>query len=688
MLLTSVTVQFFRNFVEPQTVRIEDDLTVFVGKNESGKTTILKALHRLNPANPENALFDLRTDYPRWRLAPDRRRNPRILDLDPVTAEFRLDAADCLHLADFLPAPPPVGTTCTASRSYANAGRLELRADLGSVVAGVAASAGVGGPDLALLLAGTSLDEVTATATTRAAELAAAPDDGPRAEALGAFAAAIADHAYLLDGARLTEAARAAVWGRLPRFFYFSDYENLPGECDLTKLAAKIARKAAISPRERTVVALLAHAGEEPKDFLDDDYDSRKAELQAASADLSGRAFEYWGQNRDLSVVFDTDNVRVEAKSGDVMHRLLKIQLRDGRHGDVETNFETRSSGFRWFFSFFAAFSEFQDTDEQLIVLLDEPGTSLHGDAQTDFVRFVSGELARSKQTLYTTHSQHMVDPTRYEKLRAVHDRATRENPDLAVVVTAVDLTADRDTLLPIEAALSYAVSQHLNACPGQHLAVAEISDLIYLTRMTERAGREADDGGLNPRLSVMPVGGAGNMPAFVALMGRQRPLSALVDGSRTGAGWPRLAAAAETNGVPLTSLVVCGDADASLPGDADLEDLFAQGDYLRLYNWAFGTAIAAKDVASTPAPIRRRIEDVLGPFDRAWPAHALTEHRREFFAAVDPRTVDRFRKLFALLNATLRPSGSPRPALADELAALADPRRSVSARENRRVGR
>ena len=37
-------------------------------------------------------------------------------------------------------------------------------------------------------------------------------------------------------------------------------------------------------------------------------------------------------------------------------------------------------------------------------------------------------ELGASKQTIYTTHSQHMIDPTKYEKLRAVHDRATRRD--------------------------------------------------------------------------------------------------------------------------------------------------------------------------------------------------------------------------------------------------------------------
>ncbi len=121
------------------------------------------------------------------------------------------------------------------------------------------------------------------------------------------------------------------------------------------------------------------------------------------------------------------------------------------------------------------------------MVRLDQPGTSLHGDAQTDFVNFICDELASSKQTLYTTHSQHMVDPTRYEKLRAVHDRATRANPPISlVVVTPVDLTADRETLLPIESALGSSVSRDLFLGAGQHLAVAETGDLIYLQRLTE----------------------------------------------------------------------------------------------------------------------------------------------------------------------------------------------------------
>lgn len=56
-----------------------------------------------------------------------------------------------------------------------------------------------------------------------------------------------------------------------------------------------------------------------------------------------------------------------------------------------------------------------------------------------------------------------MVDPTVYEKLRAVHDKATREDQEAGVEVSKVNLKADhRDTVLPVESALGYSISQHL----------------------------------------------------------------------------------------------------------------------------------------------------------------------------------------------------------------------------------
>lgn len=88
MRLVSITVQRFQNFVDPQTVDIENDVTVLVGKNESGKTTLLKALHRLKPANGTDTQFALTIEYPRWRLARDRRNNSNLGETVPVSAVF------------------------------------------------------------------------------------------------------------------------------------------------------------------------------------------------------------------------------------------------------------------------------------------------------------------------------------------------------------------------------------------------------------------------------------------------------------------------------------------------------------------------------------------------------------------------------------------------------------------------
>jgi energy-coupling factor transporter ATP-binding protein EcfA2 len=656
MRLEAVTVQRYRNFVDPQRIEIEPDVTCLVGKNESGKTTVLKALHRLKPANGSDVKFDLTTEYPRWRLASDRRKDKNLSVTEPIQAEFSLTADETDEFSKVFGLQLPEATRCHATRTYRDEPYVWLACTVAQATQVVANEVSIDEVDLSALPQQASLPDVVAAARKLAKEHR---DSGEkvRATTVTAFANALEKYKGLTDGDIPDDEQVGALWERLPQFFYFSDYDTLPGETNLTELAAKIKSGSGISDKERTVVSLLAHAGETPDDFLDAQYDSRKAELQAVSSDLSRQVFKYWKQNPDLAVVFDTDNrvVATEPNGREVANRYLRIELRDGRHGDVETNFDTRSNGFQWFFSFFAAFSEYQDSDQAIIVLLDEPGTSLHGDAQHEFVDYIFSELGASKQTIYTTHSQHMVDPTRYEKLRAVHDRASRDNADLGVVVTLPNLSADRGTILPIESALGYSVSQHLFLGSGQHLALEGSSDYVYLLRMTEHNIANGLPG-LDPRLAMIPIGGADNMPAFVALLGRRLKVSALIDGARSQARLSRIRSAAKDNGVPESAIVLCSDIPGT-PTNADIEDLFTVADYLRLYNWAFSTNIRQGDLPTTTEPILKKLLDLHSgkDFDHALPAHQLTNRREEFFSSMETATAHNFAELFRLLNTTVR---------------------------------
>lgn len=57
-------VQNFRNIDDSKWVPLER-VTAFVGRNESGKTTLLKALHKFNPATPEP--YNPQREFPRDR---------------------------------------------------------------------------------------------------------------------------------------------------------------------------------------------------------------------------------------------------------------------------------------------------------------------------------------------------------------------------------------------------------------------------------------------------------------------------------------------------------------------------------------------------------------------------------------------------------------------------------------------
>lgn len=650
MKLRAVTIEKFRNFTDQQRIEIESDVTGLIGKNESGKTTILQALYRLNPANGGASKFDLTTEYPRRSLSRDRRAADLEL-FSPVKAEFILDADDAARLSEVAGVTIPPGVGATISRQYGGKRLVGLTVNPVEAIREAAIATGVDDEDLE-----TIEPEPTITAALQVAlELSKAADSAgqaAKAKALKSFRTALRKYETVVDGAPDQEMVDLII-SMMPKFFYFSNYHSLPGSVNLTKLHKKLEDEQPLTSSERTVIALLAHAGQVPEDFVDEDYASRKAELQAASADLSDRAFEYWRQNPDLRVVFDTDMPVVDTTPQGVEQRecFLMIEVSDERHGGVTTNFGSRSTGFQWFFSFFAAFSEYQESEESIIVLLDEPGTSLHGEAQKDFLRFIFEELGASKQTVYTTHSQHMIDPTQYEKLRTVHDRSTRQDPGLGVSVGPVSLSADSETLLPIESALGYTISQHLFLGSGHHLAVEGSSDFIYMQRLSEQLTALGKTG-LDPRFSIIPVGGDANMPAFIALMGRRLQVSALVDGDRTSKKVQRILAAANANGVNEAAVVVCSDV-AEIT-NADIEDLFEINDYLSLYNQAFDRDVQSSDLAQTNEPLLKKLQDLHGKFDHALPAHQLTATRSEFFQTIRPATLRNFEKLFQLLAVSL----------------------------------
>jgi hypothetical protein len=164
---------------------------------------------------------------------------------------------------------------------------------------------------------------------------------------------------------------------------------------------------------------------------------------------------------------------------------------------------------------------------------------------------------------------------------------------------------------------------------------------------------------GLDPRLAIIPVGGIGNMPAFIAVMGRRLSVRALIDGAENTKVTAKVLSAAEAAEVDTSHSTVIGQLDG-LPETADIEDLFSTKDYLWLYNKATEVTISEEDLITPdkPLPILKRIgiarEKQRKPreFDHVGPAHQLTRDKDDFFAQVDDDTLNRFETVFKKLRA------------------------------------
>ncbi len=126
--------------------------------------------------------------------------------------------------------------------------------------------------------------------------------------------------------------------------------------------------------------------------------------------------------------VKDTRGVVSKTHSHDVH---IKFQIRDGtRRFDVND----RSLGFRWFFAFmlFTQFRVARASTRPLLFLFDEPASNLHAAAQQKLIDCFP-EIAKGPHALaYTTHSHYMIEPKWLEQTFIVTNRA--DGPPTSVV--------------------------------------------------------------------------------------------------------------------------------------------------------------------------------------------------------------------------------------------------------------
>lgn len=633
MKLKSFRVGLYRNILDSGQVAVDPEVTVLVGKNESGKTNLLHALHALHSATEDEPVP--RLDYPRW-LQKAHESSGEYDSARPIEVVFCFTDEDRLAVADRFGEGVLLGEELRACRTYESPQfdfvlpECDTEAAIEHLIAGVQVEAT------------DDLDALRERLEERAAATDSDGEPSPEAETAAAAVERLDD--VYGDHGTVVQAVEEFVRELVPTFFYFDEYAQLPGTTDTAPLLAAIrdGQTPQLADEQRTALALL-RMGVADEEIVDKDYDVRKAELQAVGASLTHEVLKYWKQNPHLRLMIDINPVEAQKSNGEqIIRRELKLDVMDDRHY-FTNSLDARSSGFRWFVSFIAAFAEFED-DSNVIVLLDEPGLGLHARAQDDFLRFIDDRLAKRHQVIFTTHSPFLVDPARLDRVRVVEDAG----PDDGARVTMTDgASRDPDTLFPLQAALGYDIAQNLFVGPD-NLVVEGLSDFTYLTVMSEHLKSE-DRMGLDDRWRILPAGGASNIPTFVTLVGRSLDVTVLVDGGQSSS--QRIRNLTKAGLLDDKRLVT---PEASSPTkSADIEDLFSDGDYLVIFNGAHQSSVKAGELKGDDR-IVKRIERASGSFDHNTPARYLLENRSTVLPKFKRTTLDRFESLFAEINKTL----------------------------------
>jgi predicted ATPase len=499
------------------------DVTCLVGKNESGKTAILQALERLQPFDAARNKYDRLRDYPREHLSEYAERHAGG-EANVVRTVWRLSPDDIAAVEERFGPRCLQENTVEVSKAYGQEkSSWIINIDQPRIVRFLLDECGVDAEERSQLMAFGSLEQIHADLTARTPALSAALRD------LKARLDPVREHRAVLGIIDLLQP-------RMPRFLYFSNYDRMSGDVSIDQLRQDIQQNK-VSEGDHVFRAFLEFAGTTLDELAGvTHFEELRAHIESASIRLTRQIFEYWSQNRHLKVTFTIDAGRPGDPPPFNAGTIMRARIYNQFH-DMTVPFNDRSAGFVWFFSFLVLFSQVKKNHGNVIILLDEPGLNLHAKAQGDLLRFFKEKLRPEHQVIYTTHSPFLVPPDDLASVRTVEDvvseRGRFEYESLGTKVGDHVLSTDRDTLLPLQGALAYEVTQSLVA--GEHTLLVEgPSEILYLQAISaELAARKRTS--LSRRWTVSPCNGIDKVQAFMSLFAASKPHVAVLLGLATG---------------------------------------------------------------------------------------------------------------------------------------------------------
>lgn len=633
MKLKEVTIHRYKSFETEQKFDLEDDITILVGMNESGKTSALEAIAKTRYFQDDKSFeFNSTHDYPR----KDKKRmekngeNP-----EAITCVYEIDNELKQTIEEEMGKGVLKSTSFSVTTKYDNRRTISISIDARKFIEYKTKELGISSETLnEKLLKVKNKSDLEAIQNEYTEE--------NKVAGIKLFVKYFENKNNWENDPIGEYIYRVIVAPKIPKFLYYDEYYSLPSRISFEQLN----EKSLAESEYKTAKALIELADINVSDIVKaTNFEDFIAELEATESIISQELFKYWQTNKNLNITFQIDKKEQANNYGNyIVEHILDIRV---KNKGVSLPLKNRSKGFNWFFSFLVWFKKIQeDQNSNYILLLDEPGLNLHAAAQADLLRFLE-DLSQNYQIVYTTHSPFMITSDKLQRVRTILET------DRGSVISDSIQEKDPKTLFPLQAALGYNIAQNL-FISKKNLLVEGVSDLIYLQYMSailENAGKI----GLSRDITIVPTGGLEKVATFISLLrSNDLQIVCLLDSFTDPKGKAKLDNMIAQKIINQKNIRFFYEFLDNRKR-ADIEDLFTKNDYIKLFNRTFDkkyTEIKIENLNADIEQILIQINQYLGidHFNHYMPANQLS---RSGFSIkdFDNESIRNFEKVFTGIN-------------------------------------
>lgn len=246
-------------------------------------------------------------------------------------------------------------------------------------------------------------------------------------------------------------------------FVYFSSFDDmLPDEIDYLELEKEEYRK-----NNKGFINLLNYLNISVEEFvkrMNEDVRNVQNYLRNLSTKMTGNFSDIYTQETiELSLQKDGSKI--------------VINIFDKNDKDYSKKPSQRSQGFQWFLAFYLVLNS-KKCKDNTILLIDEPGLFLHAKAQEDILNYFETKIYN--QIIYTTHSPFLIDVNNMHRVRLAINN--RDDNNGTKIINKYYAVSDFDTITPLITAIGYNIAKNpLEFGHGLNIITEGITDRYYL---------------------------------------------------------------------------------------------------------------------------------------------------------------------------------------------------------------